>query len=191
MALSEVTYYQQTFSKLEMSGEIIRVKTFEECVFEDCRFLDCAFEKTRFQECCFHGCVISAVNVTGCRWLRPAFTTCKVIGIDWTRVALLKEPEFQSCQLNYSNFRMLALPKTKMVNCQAYEIELAETDFTGADFTGTDFARSRFFKTNLAGADFRGAKNYEIDITNCNIKKAKFSYPEVSSLLHHLDITIE
>jgi fluoroquinolone resistance protein len=189
--LSEETYYQQTFSKLILTGETIGVKTFEECVFDDCRFIDGVFDNTRFLNCRFNGCVISAVKLTGCRLIEPVFSNGKVIGIDWTRVVLLKEPKFYGCQLNYSNFRMLKIPKTKMINCEAKEIEFAETDFTGAVFTGSDFEKSRFFKTNLTGVDFRGAKNYSIDITNNTIKKAKFSYPEVVSLLNYLDIIIE
>lgn len=191
MYFKEDVYYQQTFSKLALTGEIINVKTFEECVFDDCRFIDCAFEKTRFLNCRFNGCVISAIKVTGCRFYQPVFQKGKVIGIDWTRALLLKEPEFYGCQLNYSNFRMVKMPRAKMINCEVKECEFAETDFTGAVFTGTDFEKSRFFKTVLAGADFRGARNYSIDITNNAISKAKFSYPEAVSLLNHLDITIE
>jgi len=189
--LKEDTYYQQTFSKLSLAGEIINVKTYEECVFENCRLIDSTFDKTRFLNCRFNGCVVSAVKLIGCRVIQPVFQKSKVIGIDWTRVTLLKEPEFNTCQIDYSNFRMLKIPKTKIINCEAKECEFAETDFTGAVFTGTNFEKSKFFKTNLSGADLRGAKNYNIDIANNIIKKAKFSYPEAISLLSNLDIIIE
>ncbi len=190
-AFTEDSDYQQKFAKLSLTGEIVKGVTFEECVFEDCRFLDCSFEKSRFISCRFDGCVISAPNLLSCRFNQPVFNRCKVIGIDWTRVMYLKEPEFHGCQLNYSNYRMLKIPKTKMLNCEAKEVEFTETDFTGAVFTGTDFAKSRFFKTNLTGADLRGAKNYSIDIASNIISKAQFSYPDVVSLLNNLDIIIE
>jgi fluoroquinolone resistance protein len=191
MSFSEENYYEQTFVKLSLNGEVLRAKTFEECVFEDCRFLNCSFEKSRFLNCRFNGCVISAVNVLNCRFIQPVFRKCKVIGIDWTKTMLIREPEFYNCQIDLSNFRMLKIPKTKIINCEAKEVEFTETDFTGAVFTGTNFAESRFFKTNLSGADFRGASNYNIDITNNTIKKAKFAHPEAVSLLNNLDITIE
>ena len=191
MSFHEENYYQQTFAKLSLSSEAIQAKTFEECIFENSRFINCSFEKSRFLSCRFHGCVISAVNVLSCRFLRPVFRKCKVLGIDWTKVTFLREPEFYDCQIDLSNFRMLKISKAKIINCEAKEVEFAETDFTGAIFTGTDFEKSRFFKTNLTGADLRGAKNYNIDITNNIIKKAKFSYPEAMSLLNALDITIE
>jgi uncharacterized protein YjbI with pentapeptide repeats len=86
---------------------------------------------------------------------------------------------------------MLKIPKAKIINCEAKEVEFTETDFTGAVFTETNFEKSQFFKTNLSEADFRGARNYDIDIINNTIKKAKFSYPEAVSLLNNLDIIIE
>jgi fluoroquinolone resistance protein len=191
MSFNEEYYYKQTFAGLSLVDEAIQAKTFEECVFEDCHFLNCSFEKSRFLNCHFHGCVISAANLLSCRFVQPVFRKCKVIGIDWTKTILLREPEFYDCKIDFSNFRMLKIPKAKMINCEAMEVEFAETDFTEAVFTGTDFEKSRFFKTNLSRADFRGSKNYSIDITNNIIIKAKFSYPEAISLLNNLDITID
>jgi fluoroquinolone resistance protein len=191
MSFNEEYYYKQTFAGISLINEAVRAKNFEECVFEDCHFLNCSFEKSRFLNCQFHGCVISAANLLSCRFVQPVFRKCKVMGIDWTKTILLREPEFYDCKIDFSNFRMLKIPKAKMISCEAMEVEFAETDFTDAVFTGTDFEKSRFFKTNLSGADFRSAKNYSIDITNNTIMKAKFSYPEAISLLNNLDITIE
>jgi fluoroquinolone resistance protein len=191
MSFRDESYYEQTFTGLSLNGEVVQKKTFEECIFEDCRFLNCSFEKSRFVSCIFRGCLISAANLLNCRFDRPVFRKCKVIGIDWTRTLLIKEPEFYDCQIDFSNFSMLKIPGAKIVNCEAKEVEFVETDFTDAVFTGTDFEKSRFFKANLSCADFRGAKNYNIDVTNNIIKKAKFSYPEAISLLNNLDIVIE
>ena len=54
-----------------------------------------------------------------------------------------------------------------------------------------DFERSRFSKTNLSGADFRGARNYYIDVRNNNVKKARFALPEAMSLLGSFEVIIE
>ena len=99
--------------------------------------------------------------------------------------------EFRECQLNYSNFKLIKMPGTKIVNCEAKEVDFIETDLSKGDLRQTDFENSRFFKTNLSSADLRGAKNYCIDIKSNLIKKARFSLPEVMLLLNSLDITIE
>jgi fluoroquinolone resistance protein len=46
-------------------------------------------------------------------------------------------------------------------------------------------------KTNLTGANFKGAKNYAINPQANTLKKTRFSYPEVMTLLNALDIIIE
>jgi len=69
------------------------------------------------------------------------------------------------------------------------------------DFTQSNMSNSTFDNGNLMNAiiensileycDFRTAYNYRIDVDNNYIKKAFFSLPEVSGLLHKYDITIE
>jgi fluoroquinolone resistance protein len=191
MFFQEDDYYVQTFTGCSLNGETVGAKTFEDCIFENCHFLECSFEKSRFIDCQFLGCIISIANLSGCRFIHPVFNKCKVMGIDWTKTTLLQDPEFHNCQIDLSNFRMLEIPKTRIINCEAKEADFAETDFTDAVLTGTNFEDSLFFKTNLSKADLRGASNFNIDITNNTIKNAKFSYPEAVSLLNSLDIIIE
>ena len=70
-----------------------------------------------------------------------------------------------------------------MVECDAEDADFREADCTGADFTYTDFTKSLFGKTNLSKANFTDATNYYIDVFLNDIKKAKFTYPEVMNLL--------
>ncbi|GAH27414.1 unnamed protein product, partial [marine sediment metagenome] len=55
----------------------------------------------------------------------------------------------------------------------------------------TDFTKSLFIHTNLTKADFTESINYNIDPNQNEIKNAKFSFPEVVSLLNHFDIEID
>jgi fluoroquinolone resistance protein len=98
---------------------------------------------------------------------------------------------FTSCQLNYSNFKLLKLPGIKMTDCEVKDADFTEADFSKSDFKKTDFEKSRFLKTNLSGANFKGARNYSINVLHNTLKKTKFSYPEVLTLLNSLDIVIE
>jgi uncharacterized protein YjbI with pentapeptide repeats len=78
-----------------------------------------------------------------------------------------------------------------MIKCEAKEVDFIETNFSHGDFKNTDFEKSRFFKTNLTGADFKGAINYSIDVKNNIIKNARFSLPEALSLLSSLEIILD
>ena len=190
MTFSENNYYRNKFTGLSLAESRLVSKVFEECEFTGCMFITCKLEKCKFIGCKFNECILSAVDPVDCRFMEASFVKCKAIGIDWTRTAQVQDLSFDECQINYSVFKLLKIPGLKLVNCEAKEVEFAETDLARGDFRNTDFERSIFFKTNLTEADFTGARNYSIDVKLNTIKKARFSYPEVLSLLHSLDIII-
>ena len=191
MDLSKDAYYQERFVKLSCTQENIRSKVFEECEFNNCSFIDCKFEKCRFLNCKFHDCYLSAITPVSCHFIEVEFSKCKVMGVDWAKAQRIRELRFYECQINYSNFRLLKLPKIKIVKCEAKEIDFIEADLSGGDFRNTDFEKSLFFKANLTNADFRGATNYSIDIKTNILKRTRFSLPEALSLLDSLDVIIE
>jgi fluoroquinolone resistance protein len=184
-------YLKKTFNKINVSDETLSRKVFEDCLFDHCDFLNCTMDNCKFINCRFEYCILSDVIPLDCRFQEPQFFRCKLMGMDWTRTLELREPDFQECRLDYSNFRLLKIPKTKMVNCEAREVAFIETDLNKSDFRLTDFEHSRFFKSDLTCADFKGAKNYSIDIKNNILKKTRFSLPEALMLLDSLDIIIE
>ena len=191
MSFTKSNYYQEKFTKVALSNETVKEVAFEECEFKGCSFVDCKFEKCKFINCNFDGCMISAVIPTGSRFVEVSFANSKVIGLDWTKAQHIREIGFENCQINYSNFRLLKLPKIKMISCEARDTDFAETDLTEGNFSNTDFQRSVFSKTNLTKANFKGAKNYYIDARYNTIKKAHFSLPEALSLLNSLDVVID
>ena len=191
MNFAKNAYYQERLSKLSSSNETIKNKEFEECEFNECSFVDCKFEKCKFINCKFISCTLSAVTPTDCRFVEVNFSSSKVMGIDWTKAQHIEDISFEACQINYSNFRLLKLPKLKVVNSEAKEVDFTETGLEGSDFSDTDFEGSVFSKTNLTKANFRGAKSYYIDARYNKVKKAQFSLPEALSLLNSLDVIID
>jgi fluoroquinolone resistance protein len=191
MGFTKSNYYQETITKITLSKETVTEVEFEECEFKDCSFIDCKFGKCKFISCKFDGCMMSAVIPTNSRFAEVTFVNSKAIGIDWTKAQHIHGMSFENCQINYSNFSQLKLPKIKMISCEAKEAYFTETDLTEGDFTNTDFERSVFLKTNLTKANFKGARNYYIDARHNTIKKAHFSLPEALSLLSSLDVVID
>ncbi|OGO35409.1 MAG: hypothetical protein A2147_03710 [Chloroflexi bacterium RBG_16_57_8] len=190
-SFAETAYYQKEFIAVHLSDEDVRTVKFEECHFDDCSFVRCKFENCAFIDCKFDRCVLSAINPAGSRFLQPAFSRCKVIGFDWAKAGKLHGLDFSDGQLDYSNFSSLQLPRIRIVKCCVREASFTEMDMSDGIFTDTDFLGSTFFKTDLSRADFRRAKSYCIDVKNNVIKNARFSLPEVLSLLDGLNIVIE
>jgi fluoroquinolone resistance protein len=191
MNFNENAYYQEKFERFTMANEVVQSRAFEECEFIACSFIDCKFVKSKFLNCKFSDCILSAVVPMDCRFNDVHFLKCKVIGIDWTKAENIRELDFTESQINYSSFKLLGLPKVKIVKCEAKEVDFTETDLSQGDFKNTDFEKSRFFKTNLTQADFKGARNYYIDARVNTLKQTRFSLPEALSLLDGLDIIVD
>lgn len=191
MVFKENYYLKTNFDNLTLSNYKVTEIEFEECNFTNCRFLDCEFVKCAFKYCMFDNCLISALMPVDTRFIEVTFKNSKVIGIDWTKSLSITRISFNNCQLNYSNFRFLKLPKTKIINSEVKEADFTEALLTESDFSGSDLEGSIFFKSDLMKSDFSSAKNYYIDARNNTINKAKFSLPEAISLLNSLDIILK
>jgi uncharacterized protein YjbI with pentapeptide repeats len=191
MDFEKDTYSLETFLKLVLTEEIIESKVFEECEFTDCIFTGCRFEKCRLLNCKFEKCDLSNIIPMNSEFREVKFANCKAIGIDWTRAGKIKELSFSESLVNYSNFRLLKLPKTVLKKCEVKDADFIETDLKDSDLAGSDFENSIFFKTDLSGVDLTHATNYAIDINSNTLKKTRFSLPEALSLLSNLDIIVE
>ena len=188
-------HYAETFSQLAVAGLEISGKEFEQCNFTDCNFTEASFVKCRFVDCTFTLCNLSVMKVAQCQFSAVVFDECKLVGIDWTRatwprLALATALQFTKCILNDSSFFGLSLDEIMMEECKAHEVDFRGGSFCRANFAHTDFTNCLFNKTNLSGANFAEAVNYDIDIFNNKIDKAIFSRHEALRLLSGLDIEL-
>ena len=60
-----------------------------------------------------------------------------------------------------------------------------------ASFKGCNLKFTEFLRTDITGADFTGASGYQVEITTCRMKGARFSFPEAMNLLNGLGVEIE
>ena len=83
------------------------------------------------------------------------------------------------------------MKKTIFTSCKLEEVDFTEADLSSSVFDNCDLSKTIFENTILQKVDFRTAYNYSINPEKNNIKKAKFSLPEVMGLLNNYDIEIE
>lgn len=192
---NEPAYLSKTFCNLsEPNGEIHNVE-YEDCEFQDCDFNETLFRQCKFIDCTFTRCNMSLMQVHQSHFSNVSFDECKMIGIDWTRakwpsffysVAL----KFNKCIINDSSFIGLTLDEIIIEECKAHDVDFRDGSFREAVFCHTDFTSSLFGKTDLTDADFTEAINYDIDIFNNNITRAKFTHTEAIRLLNCMDIEL-
>lgn len=191
LSTRQATFVKQNISGLRYSAQKVSAKEFENCTFKKCIFIECVFDSCQFTDCTFSDCSISAVKPYNSRFNAVRFTDSKVMGFDWTKAKSIRSLAFERCDISYSNFSFLKIPRMKFIECVAHEVSFSDGDFSEGEFTGTDFAKSIFSNTNLTRANFRKAQRYGIDIKFNTIKGAKFSLPEAASLLKSFDILLE
>ena len=192
---NEKEHLSKVFSKLSAINQEICNIEFEDCHFQDCNFTDTTFKQCRFIECTFSRCNLSVIKVAQSQFTDVVFEECKLVGVDWTRAAWPRlvfsvSLKFNKCIINDSSFFGLSLDEIVIEECKAHDVDFRDGRFCRAVFTYTDFSNSLFGKTDLSGADFSEATNYDIDIFNNKISKAKFSRDEAVRLLNSVDIEL-
>lgn len=85
----------------------------------------------------------------------------------------------------------MAFPKFDFSGSSITDSTFAKADLSGGSFHGYDLTDTEFFPCDLRRSDFRQASGYKVDIMSCQVKGAKFSYPEAINLLHYLGILVE
>jgi fluoroquinolone resistance protein len=188
-------YWSERFENLDFAGIEISSKEFEGCTFEKCDFSEATFKRCNFVDCEFIGCNLSLVKIEYSKYSDVCFRDSKLIGINWTTAAwpglIFTSPlKFYKSLLNDCSFHGLSLQDLVLEECKAHNVDFREGDFSNSNFTYTDLSGCFFSSTNLSGVDFSEATNYDIDIYQNRIEKAKFSRFEAVRLLECLDIEL-
>ncbi|URX64379.1 pentapeptide repeat-containing protein [Luteibacter anthropi] len=188
-------YADMTFRDIDAEDTMLEGVRFEACTFRQCRFDRATFKDCRFRECEFIDCRLDLATIGGSLFADVRFVDCRMLGIDWTRARWpsVQAPEalrFERCLLNDSSFFGLYLEGLRMLECRARDVDFTDADCADADFAGTDLQDATFRHTRLTGSHFVDAVNYRIDIRQNDIRRARFSLPEATSLLLGLDIEL-
>ncbi|MBT3581770.1 pentapeptide repeat-containing protein, partial [bacterium] len=165
-------------------------KEFINCTFLSCVFLECIFQTCTFNDCVFQKCDLSLAKLPNTRLMGVEFKRSKLVGINWLKTKMFSRVNFRECLINNCSFLSLNLTKIALIKCQVKDTSFAETNLSYAKCGESDFEKSIFLNTNLTGADFSAAINYNINPHQNKLKKAKFSLPDAINLLENLEITL-
>jgi fluoroquinolone resistance protein len=120
------------------------------------------------------------------------FVDSKLVGLQFFKCdKFLLSINFNKCLIESCNFSHLTLKKTSFNECIIRRSGFLSADLTEADFRKADLSFSIFHHTILLSANFTEAINYSINPLTNKLNKAKFSEPEVYTMLKFLDIVIE
>ena len=162
-----------------------------DCMFKSVDFTANRLTLKKFIDCTFIECNLSNIDLKNATFRTCRFENSKCLGLNFSSVQTFANVEFIDSQLDYSSFQAMKIKKTIFKNCSLKETEFSEADCSGSDFSGSKCSGAHFTRANLSHCDFRNATDYNIEPTYTVLTKAKFSGPEVLSLLRSFDIIIE
>lgn len=190
--MQDDAYFEnRSFERLDLSKERLVKAEYEQCRFAGCDMTGALLAGFSFVDCVFEQCNLSMVQLPGTAFRDVHFTGCKMLGVRFDECnAFGLSVRFDQCILDHSGFYRVKLIKTHFRDSQLHGVDFTQADLSGAVLDNCDLAGAVFDRTVLEKADLRTAYNYSIDPENNRIKKAKFSLPAVTGLLHRYQIDI-
>ena len=192
MELTSNFFENQTLQNIACPGQDLSCKEFLNCTFKKCNFSDCKFSGASFIDCTFIDCNLSNIKVDNCGFQNITFENCKLLGIVFATInSMLTRWIYKKCAIVLCNFENMDIRNSRFLECVIRETDFINTNLAGSDFSDSDLYGSKFHNTNLEKANLVGAKNYYINPTCNKLKQARFSNPDVLSLLDTFEIKIE
>ena len=194
--INQDAFYEMKFSNLKLEQVELKNKTFENCQFEKSCFNEAKLIACQFIDCDFISCNLSSVRLNHTSFSGAVFHESKLIGINWTEarwpyIKLTSPIQFHRSNISHSSFYALDLKEIIIEDCKAHDVDFREGDFSNGNFILTDFERSQFMHTKLVSANFVEAINYYINPNENDIRKGKFSMPDVINLLQGFELEIQ
>lgn len=189
-------YESKVFEDLNFTNEVFENYQFKECHFINCAFEECTAKAILLSDCIFENCIF--LNLKGknrSQMQNIEFKKCQILGINWQDFfsdVIFVHPiaRFKNCSMKYNTFFDIDFKKFDFSGNEILHSLFNECELGESNFKNTRLDRTEFIKCNLKKADLREAKGYNVDILTCKLKAAKFSMPEVLSLLNALEIEI-
>lgn len=190
--MADTQFDGERFIRQDFRATGLRGAVYEECLFRNCELAAADLQHSRFISCRFESCNLSLALISGSAFRDVNFEGCKMLGLRFDQCGGFGlDATFSNCILDQCVFHKVAMPKTQFRNCSVAEADLSGADLRDALFENCDLRDSDFGAADLRKADFRSARSYRLDPERTQLKGARFSVPEVLSLLDKYGLRID
>ncbi len=172
--------------------EALMYADFENCVFNRCDFRACNFTGVAFIDCVFNDCNFASAKINYVGFRGAQFNRCNFSDVNFAMVdPLLFDISFTGCNLDYTKFYTLKLPRTIFTDCSIVASDFMSADLSDAIFDNCDLHQSTFIDTICHRTDFLSSFNYTMDPERNKLKKAIFSKDGLIGLLSKHGIVVK
>ena len=189
--MEKPVYDNEVFDGLDYAGKAVRGKEFQSCSCIKCDLSDSVFSGNKFIDCKFDGCNLSLIKLNASYLNNVEFINSKILGVNFSECQnLLFTVSFNNCVLDYASFMNKKMTNTRFVRSSLKEATFSQANISGSLFDDCNLLDAVFNRTDLSGANFVTAFNYNIDPEINNIKKAAFSAIGLPGLLSKYNLKI-
>ena len=182
----------QTFHAINFNQTALKKGTYENCEFHNCNFTTIKIGSINFVDCQFTHCDFSNAKLTETGIQNSHFQHCKLIGLRFDSCnTFLFAPTFKSCKLDFSSFYNMDLKKCIFQDSSLESVDFGSANLSKVALEKCNLSNAIFEQTNLIETDFRTAINFNIEPTDNQLAKAKFSLESLPNLLRKYNLTIE
>jgi uncharacterized protein YjbI with pentapeptide repeats len=180
----------ETFNGIDVDG--LRAEVYEQCRFLNCNLQEANFSGMRFIDCRFEDCNLSMSKLMETAWREVVFVRCKMFTMPFDQCNPIGlKFECESCALDGSNFSNLKMGGFRFTDTVLYGVDFTNTFLTGTVFEDCDLMDARFDNSCLEKADFRTARDFEIDPERNVMTGARFSRLNLAGLLRKYRLKLE
>lgn len=180
----------ETFSGAT-AGDLM-AEAYENCTFLSCNFQEADLGGLRFVDCVFEDSNLSMAKMIETAFREVRFVRCKLFSLFFDQCnGIGFKAEFEQCALDGTSFVGMKLGNQRFKDCILYGVDFTGTFLSGAQFINCDLMDARFDNSCLEKADFRSARDFELDPEANVMTGARFSRANLSGLLRKYRLKLE
>lgn len=182
----------QIFKGIDFHQKGMQKGTYEHCEFQTCNFATTNLTSINFVDCQFDACNFSNAKLTETGIQNSLFEQCKLLGLRFDSCnTFLFAATFKHCQLDFSSFYEVDLRRSNFQDCSLKGVDFSNANLSKVVLKKCTLTNAIFEQTNLVETDFRTAINFNIEPTQNQVSRAKFSLNSLPNLLRKYNLTIE
>lgn len=182
----------KTFQKQDYRSNELPKAEYDNCIFINCDFTESYLSYVSFTDCEFKDCNLSGVKIKDTMFKDVTFNHSKILGVHFNECSdFLFSIMANHSTFSFSSFFNKNLNKTVFSSCILEQVDFTDSNLSQTQFIDSDLKHTIFENSNLEKADFRTARNFNINPNKNRIKNAKFTREGALNLLLDYQIIIE
>jgi fluoroquinolone resistance protein len=173
-------------------ADALYAKEYENCIFRSCDFQEADLSGMRFVDCRFEDCNLSMCKMSETAFREVIFVRCKMFTMPFDQCNPIGlKFDCEHCAMDGCMFTNLKLGRMRFTDCILYGVDFTNTYLSESVFAGCDLMDAHFENTCLEKADFRTARDFEIDPERNVMSGAKFARTNLAGLVRKYRLKLE